>query len=289
MDQYLLRYFLAVAEIGNFSRAAERVGVTQPTLSAGIVKLEGQLGARLFDRDKRSVVLTAAGSGFLVRARRIAREIDLAVQAIAHPPQARVLRIGILSTIPVRIVDEIVTRHREGGHAEALEMLDGSERELAQRLERGRLDVALTVVRPNQARFRPEPLQGERYLMVLPCGHPLADAEFLRAEELAGERMVLRRHCEALTDISNHFTQRGVRPRFVLKTTSDERMLAVVRAGHGVGMMPESFRDPGVRLIRLVEFDLQREVGLLYGHDAEALRYDASPFIRLVRERYGRV
>ena len=52
MDQYLLRYFLAVAEIGNFSRAAERVGVTQPTLSAGIAKLEGQLGARLFDRDK---------------------------------------------------------------------------------------------------------------------------------------------------------------------------------------------------------------------------------------------
>ncbi|RYG01519.1 MAG: LysR family transcriptional regulator, partial [Caulobacteraceae bacterium] len=70
MDRYLLRYFLAIVETGNFSRAAARENVAQPTLSAGIAKLEGQLQARLFDRTNRRVHLTQAGSRFLVHARR---------------------------------------------------------------------------------------------------------------------------------------------------------------------------------------------------------------------------
>jgi DNA-binding transcriptional LysR family regulator len=271
IDRYMLRYFLAVAEAGNFSRAAKQVSVTQPTLSAGIAKLEKQLGARLFDRDTKRVALTAAGSRFLLRARRISAEYELALQELLDAP---------------------VARHRRAGGNEALELLDGSERDLAERLDRGRLDIALTVIRPHHTRFRPEALRSERYLMVLPEGHPLADLETVQAEQLAGDRMVVRRHCEALPEISRFFTERGVRPSFVLKTTDDARVLAMVRAGAGIGMMPESFRDaalqPDVRFVRVADFDLQRDVGLLYAASSNALRYEASPFIALVRERYGR-
>jgi DNA-binding transcriptional LysR family regulator len=287
-DRYLLRYFLAVAETGNFSRAAKRVGVTQPSLSAGIAKLERELGVRLFDRDKHRVALTPAGSRFLVRARRIAAEYDLALQEVQHAPKPRVLRVGVLATIPTATVEAIVAAHRGNGANEVLEMLDGSERDLSERLDRGRLDVALTAVRPHHARFSPELLRGERYLMVLPREHALAGADHLQAEQLAGEPMVVRRHCEALPEISRFFTERGVRPRFVLKTTSDERVLSIVRAGLGVGMMPEGFADPGVRFVRVVDFDLQREVGLLYAPGRDALRYEASPFLARVREQYGR-
>src|ERR1700757_2928957 len=93
-DRYMLRYFLAVAEAGNFSRAAKRVGVSQPSLSAGVAKLEGQLGVRLFDRDKHRVALTPAGSRFLVRARRIAAEYELALPDGQQGPGARVLGVG---------------------------------------------------------------------------------------------------------------------------------------------------------------------------------------------------
>jgi DNA-binding transcriptional LysR family regulator len=143
-------------------------------------------------------------------------------------------------------------------------------------------------VRPHHARFRPELLRGERYLMVLPRDHPLANVDFIQPEQLAGDRMVVRRHCEALPEISRFFTDRGVRPRFVLKTTSDARMLAVIRAGQGIGMMPESFQDPQVRFVRVADFDLQREVGVLYAGGGDALRYDTSPFVALLREQYGR-
>jgi DNA-binding transcriptional LysR family regulator len=287
-DRYTLRYFLAIAEAGNFSRAARRVGVSQPTLSAGIAKLEGQLGARLFDRDKHKVALTAAGSRFLVRARRIAAEYDLAVQEVQLVPEPRLLLVGVLATIPSAVIEAVLTRHRGAGAHEVLEIVEGTERDLAERLDRGRLDIALTVVRPHHARFRPELLRGERYLMVLPRDHRLAQAEFVQAEQLAGDRMVVRRHCEALPEISRFFSERGVRPRFVLKTTSDQRTLAVVRAGLGVGMMPEGFDDPGVRFVRVADFDLQRELGLLYALGRDDLRYDASPFVALVREQYGR-
>ena len=292
IDRYMLRYFLAVAELGNFSRAAKQVAVTQPTLSAGIAKLERQLGARLFDRDKKRVALTPAGSRFLVRARRMAAEYELALQELASAPEPRVLRVGLLNTIPTSLVEALLAAHRGNAANEVLEMLDGSERDLAERLDRGRLDIALTVVRPHHARFQPEALRSERYMMVLPAGHALADATVVEAEQLAGDRMVVRRHCEALPEISRFFTDHGVRPRFVLKTTSDARVLAVVRSGQGIGMMPESFReDAGTgapRFVRVKDFDLQREIGLLYAPGSDALRYESSPFIALVRKYHGR-
>jgi DNA-binding transcriptional LysR family regulator len=288
IDQYMLRYFLAVAETGNFSRAAKSVSVTQPTLSAGIAKLERQLGTRLFDRDRHGVALTPAGSRFLARARRIAEEYELALQDFQHAPEPSVLRVGVLNTIPTGTIERLLARHRESGAGEVLELLDGSERDLAERLDRGRLDVALTVIRPHHARFHPERLARERYLMVLPPDHPLADVEVVEPEDLAGDRMVVRRHCEALPEINRFFTARGVRPRFVLKTTSDHRVLAVVRAGQGIGMMPESFADPGARMVRVADFDLTRDIGILYAGGEAKAAVEASVFIALLRDHYRR-
>jgi len=287
IDQYMLRYFLAVAELGSFSKAARSVSVTQPTLSAGVAKLERELGARLFDRERKGVSLTPAGSRFLIRARRIAAEYEQALVEIQAEPEPRVLRVGVLGTIPTALVEDVLERHAERSRGEeVLELLDGSERELAERLDRGRIDLALTAIRPHHARFPSEVLARERYMMVLPLDHPLASETEVLAEQLARDRMALRRHCEALPEINRFFTQRGVRPRFVLKTANDARVLAVVRAGAGIGMMPEGFDDGSVRFVPVRDFELAREVGLLF---AGAMQRDLaadSLFVALVRERY---
>jgi DNA-binding transcriptional LysR family regulator len=286
IDQYMLRYFLAVAELGSFSRAARTVSVTQPTLSVGIAKLERELGARLFERDRKGVSLTPAGSRFLARARRIASEYEQALTEIQAEPEPRLLRVGVLNTIPTSLVERLLEQHRARDD-EALELLDGSERELSERLDRGRIDVALTVIRPYHIRFVHEVLVRERYMMVLPLDHPLAGESEVTAERLAHDRMALRRHCEALPEINRFFTQRGVRPRFVLKTTSDARVLSVVRAGAGIGMMPEGFADGTVRFVPVRDFELVREVGLVF---AGAMQDDAgarSCFVDLVRKHYA--
>ncbi|AOR77461.1 LysR family transcriptional regulator [Sphingomonas sp. LH128] len=287
IDQYLLRYFLAVAETGNFSRAARRVSVTQPTLSVGIAKLERELGARLFDRDRQRVALTPAGSRFLVRARRIAAEYEHALVELSEVTDPTLLRVGVLNTIPTRLVERWLTAHRALGSGETLEILDGSERDIAERLERGRIDLALSVIRPHHPRFAPEVLARERYMMVLPPDHPLANESEVQAEQLARDRMALRRHCEALPEINRFFVERGVRPRFVLKTTSDERVLAVVRSGAGIGMMPESFAAGPERFVPVRDFKLVREIGLLHAGAACVEQGRASPLIAMVRAHYG--
>jgi DNA-binding transcriptional LysR family regulator len=270
MDGYLIRYFLAVAEMGNFSRAAAHLNVTQPTLSVGIAKLEAQLGVRLFERTNRLVALTDPGSRFLVRARRIAREFELAHQEIARPGKAPVLRLGVLSTVPTHRLEKFIAEHRDLPDAGEMEIFDGGERDLISRLERGRLDVALTILRPSQSRFRQEALWREPYVLAVAETHPVAYADGVNPEALAGERMIIRRHCEVLAEASRYFTTNGVRPGFALKTTNDDRALALVRADLGVTVMPESFTGGGVRAVKLKDFDMEREIGLLYAPSSPA-------------------
>ncbi len=282
MDRYLLRYFLAIVETGNFSRAAARENVAQPTLSAGIAKLEGQLQARLFDRTNRRVHLTEAGSRFLVHARRIEHEFNLAQAAVSGAARPEQLRVAVLSTIPTVLLEQTLAR-RAG--EEQIELLEGSEREVLSLLDRGRVDAALTILRPASERFGAERLCEEGYSLALPAGHRLARAESLRGEELADEVMMVRRHCEVLAETSRYFIERNVRPFFSYRGVSDDRVLGLVRAGLGVTVMPDGHRDPGVARVRLEGFTPRRILGLAYA-DPTA-RYRTSGFVQAARDVFA--
>jgi len=283
MDWYLLRYFLAVAEVGNFSRAAGQMNVTQPTLSAGIAKLEAQLGHRLFDRDKRRVSLTPAGSRFLVHAQRIAHDYETALRDISRTPRKQMLRIGILSTIPTVFVETVVTRHREQDGCEDLEIVEGNQRELKARLDDDAIDLAWTILHPGSERFLKESLYWEDYLLIVSSAHRLAFAERVKGEDLAQDTMIVRRHCEALGATSSYFTQRGVRPSFGLKTNNDDRALALVRSGLGITVMPETFVGPGINQIRLTDLNLRREIGIVFSDRGRTLAAERSVFTQTIR------
>ena len=280
MDRYLLRYFLAIVETGNFSRAAARENVAQPTLSAGIAKLEGQLQARLFDRTNRRVHLTEAGSRFLIHARRIEHEFNLAQAAVSGSAQTVLLRVAVLSTIPTALLEQALTRRAVG--EERLELLEGSEREVISLLDRGRADVALTILRPATEKFASERLFEEGYGLALPSTHRLAEAASLRGEELADEVMMVRRHCEVLAETSRYFTDRNVRPAFSYRGVNDDRVMAMVRAGLGITVMPDSYREAGVARVKLEGFPPRRIVGLCYA--GPAARYRTSGFVQAARE-----
>ncbi len=284
MDRYLLRYFLAVAELGSFSKAAARVSVTQPTLSVGIAKLEEQVGARLFERTTRRVSLTPAGSRFLARARRIVQEYEAALREVAEAPQLKRLRAGVLSTIPARDLERVVAHHAGHPGGEALEILDSTERDIANRLSDGRLDAAITILRPGLESFGQEKLRNERYVLFVSANHKLAGAESVDGGELTGETMIVRRQCEGLPEISRYFTSRDVRPSFRLRTLNDDRAMSMVAAGLGVTVAPESFKRAGLAAVRLVGFDLSRDVGLVF---SDRLRERSGAFIAAVRATYA--
>jgi DNA-binding transcriptional LysR family regulator len=287
IDRYLLRYFLAVIDCGSFSKAARQANVAQPTLSIGIAKLERLLGAVVFHRTSKRVQLTEAGSRFAAHARRIESEFNLAQAEILGLEPRRVLRLGVLATVPMAQIAEIIPAARGRGEIERLQIVSGNERETLQRLSRGQIDAAVSILGPSSRRFAVEPLYTERYLLAVAAGHRLAQKATIAAEELADETMIVRRHCEILAETSRHFTERGVRPFLSFRSTNDEQVLCLVQAGLGITVMPACYRATGILRPALTGFQLRRTIGILYAEHVEAGQYADSPLLAELRSRYA--
>ena len=287
IDRYLLRYFLAVIDCGSFSKAAKQLNVAQPTLSVGIGKLERLLGASLFHRTSKWVHITEAGSRLAAHARRIENEFNLAEAAVVDMRPARALRLGVISTYPMSQIADTLKTARRSTDGERLQIIPGNERELLQRLSRGQVDVALTIVRRDSDRFTAEPLFTEHYALAMPSGHPMADKATIAAEDLSDNTMIVRRHCEVLAETSRHFTERGVRPFFAFRGTNDEQVLALIQVGLGVTVMPACYAAKGVVRPLLSGFNLKREVGFLYAGHADHYQHAASPMLGALRARYA--
>ena len=219
-------------------------------------------------------------SGGNRHARRIEHEFNLAQASVSGAAQSELLRVAVLSTIPTGLLEQALTQRVAGD--ESLELLEGSEREVISLLDRGRADVALTILRPATDKFASERLFEEGYGLALPSTHRLAEAASLRGEELADEVMMVRRHCEVLAETSRYFTDRNVRPAFSYRGVNDDRVMAMVRAGLGITVMPDSYREAGVARVKLEGFTPRRIVGLCYA--GPAARYRTSGFVQAARE-----
>lgn len=263
MERYLLRYFLSVIDQGNFSKAALACHVSQPTLSAGIARLERDLGKPLFRRSNRRVELTDAGARLAPLARRIEAEFAQAEREVAVTASRNTLRIGVLVTTPGRWVEALFSAMNPAGR-DRIEIVEGRERDMLERLARGRVEVALTVIRDGDSRFASRPLLTEPYGLTLPPGHRLAQRLSVRPDELLGETMIVRRQCEALADTSRFFTAHGVRPFFAARTADESRARTYVRSGAGITVMPRSLADGGLCFCGLEGFEKSRRIGLLF-------------------------
>jgi len=266
-ELYQLRYFLAVVETGSFTKAAARANVTQPTLSAGIKKLEQQLDVKLFQRSSRRVFLTEAGTRFLDHAKAILYECNQATQGLLGSRPRTVLRLGVLKTLPGAYISDLLGDFRRSEAGAVVELFEGTEQEIANRLDEGSIDVAITILHGDKKSNRREAeaklLMEEGYNLVLARDHPLAGRETVEGHELASDQMVVRSRCEVLSETSRYFTDRNVRPRLVYRTESDERALDMVAAGLGATVMPASYARADVWCCHLAGFDFRRKLGLV--------------------------
>ena len=261
IDLYLLRYFIAVVETGAFTRAAEKVFVTQPTLSAGIKKLEQQVGQPLFERTNRRVFLTDAGTRFLPRAKAVLHECNLAMQSITAEASMPVLRIGVLTTLSNRAVGELVAGFRAHASNVTIEIIDGTEQELLNRLDERSLDYALSLYH-GQSEDAVIPLRIEDYVFILPLDHALVGQTTVTAEDLGEEYMIVRSRCEVLSETSRYFTDRNIRPRLVYRTPNDGRAVEMVAAGIGGTVVPQSLVNQRVKAFKLEGFNYSRQLAL---------------------------
>ena len=260
-----LRQFIALCETGGFTRAAQRLRVTQPTLSAGIAELERQMGVPLLIRNRRALRPTEAGLRLLHHARTIEREFHLAESNVGKAPAPDApLRLGLLPSIGTHWIAQLAAGYR--GTA-PLDLIEGGDTDLRRRLNVGKLDAALTLLRPGQDA---PVLFDEPYVLILSVAHPLAGRSEIVPAELTHETMIARRSCEILAETSRFFIAHAIRPHFALRSPNDDRCLALVRAGVAVTTGPLSLVDDGLVGVRVTGYDYQRRIGLIAALGQEA-------------------
>ena len=259
MDFKQIRYFVAIAEAGSFSAGARRAFVTQPTLSAAIAALEAELGFALLERHARGVRLTPRGEEVLETSRSILRKAEQLKAVSGGKPSGRPLRLGILPTIPPAFVAQCVARLRAIEPGRFWRTEDASLPKLQQRLANGRYDVVLTALGSPARGHRQSELAADRQALAVSArAFPRGPVS---PEILAGQPLIVRVHCEQLQSASRILDAWKVRPQVVAQTDSDARALAMVAAGLGFCLMPDSFEHPEVRMLRPEGVDLPRRLG----------------------------
>ncbi|SJZ35197.1 DNA-binding transcriptional regulator, LysR family [Enhydrobacter aerosaccus] len=267
MNLVFVRYFLAVAETSNFTSAADRCHVTQPTLSAGIARLEDELGTRLFDRGRR-VALTMAGQRFLPHARSMIEAWKLARSESRSAGRQRTLRVAIASTVAIDAAMQWLAAVK-GREQFAIEISEGSAEAVQERWRRGRCDIGLFPVRHPISGDRLISLFREPYVLAAATTHRIATRDRWSARELADTPFVLRAGCEAHQDAQKAFASEGARPPVVLRSSDEGRCAAAVLAGFGGCFMPRSLLRAGMTAASIRELTLERRVMLAWRSDEE--------------------
>jgi DNA-binding transcriptional LysR family regulator len=268
MEMHQVRYFLAVAQELNFSRAAEKCNVSQPALSRAIQQLEGELAGPLFHRERQLTHLTELGEMVrphlktvyeaAVKAKRLSEDIN----QLKRVP----LKLGIMSTIsPDEIVDLIAalkTRH------DGLDMrlCDANAQDLRERLLAGDLEVVIYALPGEELDERTHvmPLFTEQMVITVHRGHRLAGERVFPVRELNGERYIHRMNCEFAGYADHILQEKGVTCTPTYWSERDDWTLAMVAAGLGFAFMPENAaHHPGIVALPVIEPEFWRKVNLV--------------------------
>jgi len=242
MEIRQLRSFIAIAELGTFTAAALRVHVTQAAISMQIRQLENELGARLFVRAPRRVMLTEAGEHLLHRARQILRDHDAALDEIAELAGAERgrLRVGSASAAVITDVLPKLLKEVRRQHAGAeITVLSGTSEALVQQILAGEVDIAFVSL-PVEARgISTERLSEDQLVAIASPRHKLAKQRTISAYTLAGEKLILgERGGNTRRLIDQFFTQAGVTLHVSMELSRQAAIRRMVEEDMGVGIVP---------------------------------------------------
>ena len=266
MEIQQIRHFLAVADVLNFTRAAELCNITQPALTRSIQGLEAKVGGKLVNREQRNTHLTELGRLMEPYFRTILDQTISAKTAAEafHSLGKGALKIGAMCTIgPQRVADFVARYARRHPNIEIdLEALPLAP--LEARLAAGSLDVALLAF-PGEVpgSLHCLPLFDEAFTVAVARSHRFANADSVKCKELNGEPYINRTNCEYYDAVSAEFSARGIGMRQIFSSECDQWVLGMVKAGLGVGFFPEfADGDPEIVLKALAEPAFVRTVQL---------------------------
>lgn len=241
MEVHQLRYAVAIARTGNFSRAAVECRVSQPSLSQQVRKLEEELGERLFDRDQKQTRLTATGERFIARAARILEELSDAEREARETQEiARgTLAIGVLPTIAPYLLPRAIADFSGRYPGVHVAVYEDTTATLAALVESYELDLAIASLPLQDPALEVVPLLTEELLLAIPPGHPLARKRAIGLADLADSAFVVMKEGHCLSDQTLRFChQCGIEPLIAAHCAQMETIRKLVHAGLGVSLVP---------------------------------------------------
>src|SRR6266478_3659447 len=271
MEIHQLRYFIAVADEGNVSRAAAKVRVAQPSLSQQIRKLEAEIGQPLFDRLPRSVVLTEAGRCLIEYARQILASIGDARRRMAEPKGevAGDVAVGAVATIAPYVLPELVVTFQNHYPDVTLHVVEDVTAVISRRVEAGELDVALASTCQRSPTLRVQLLGSEPLLALVPESHALSKQTVVSFDDLKSQRFLLLHEMHCLSQQVHHLLEsRRLHPEVALAGSQLSTIANMVAAGIGLSIVPQMMvkhhATPGCVSLPFAPPVPERELNLLH-------------------------
>lgn len=241
MNIRALQYFVKLAELKHFSKAANACFVSQPTLSTQIRKLEDELGVSLIERAPRKVMLTPIGEDIAHRARHILRDIEQVKDAArrSKDPETGAIKLGIFPTLAPYLLPHIIPVIRQRYPELKLQLAEEKTDVILNMLDQGRLDAGVLALPVNAQGMEIEVLFAEPFVAAMPSSHPLSEKQSIGIKDLEGEELLLleeghclRQHALAVCELA------GAHERVDFHATSMETLRHMVAANVGVTLMP---------------------------------------------------
>ena len=249
-----LQYIVAVAECLSFNRAAQECHVSQPSLSAQIAEVERLLGVKLFERDRRRVLLTAAGRDFVTQARAVLRESDALAEAARRfiDPLSGTLRFGVIPTISPYFLSRLTPMLHSAFPGLRVLWLEEKTRPLMSRLDAGEIDAALVAFEADLGEVNREVIGKDPFVLVAPRGNPLAAGDGpVKLSELRNEDIFILTddHCFGKQALALCMNAKARDHEF--KATSLATIVSMVAGGVGVTLLPKLSVPHEVRIRNL--------------------------------------
>lgn len=267
MEFHQIRYFLALSETLNFTRAAEMCNVSQPSLTRAIQTLEGELGGALFRRERHNTHPTELGRMMRPYFEQMVAQTE-AARGLAKTfakLEDTTLKLGVMCTIGPTMISEFLLAFGESHPGVDIQVIDAAAQRLETMLLEGDIEVAIYgLPAPPHERLHALPLFCERFVIALAPHHPLAAKPVLHCKDLDGQRYINRINCEVFEAATAAVQARGVEVKTVFRSERDDWVQAMIAAGLGFGFFPEyCVTTPGIVTRPLIEPEMARTIDLL--------------------------
>ncbi|MBB6483734.1 DNA-binding transcriptional LysR family regulator [Rhizobium lusitanum] len=243
-----LQYFVAVAEQGSVTRAAQNLSISQSSVTEALKELESDLGVELFERHPRGLSITHNGHQFLRHATKILATVSDARTSFSgkRNESGGTLNIGVTSLVAGYVLSDLLARYRRACPGVEVSAIEDNGGYLEHLLVGGELDVAVMVISNLRDRMalQAEILETSPYRLWLPMGHPLVSADIISVADISREPLIMLTIDEIEENTGKLLTALGARPHVAFRTRSVEAVRSLVATGAGVALLPDLVYRP---------------------------------------------